>query len=378
MKILFICENYLPHFGGAEVVFKNLAERYVKEGHDVSLLTHQLKGTKLEENINGVKVYRVPSFFSRYVFTFLAIPKALKLAKEADIIQTTSFNGAPPAWLAGKITKKPVTITVHEVWNGKWQEVTGFSWTKSKLHEILERCIYFLPFDKYTCVSNATRKDLLKLNIKKEKVKTIYNGLDYQFWDPNNFKDEEVQKIREKLNLKNKFVYFFWGRPGISKGFEYAIKAIKLIKKEVPNSKFVMMFGSAEKHKKKYQELMKLIEDLNLKEEIVVVKSAPYQKLGNYIKAADCVIVPSIAEGFGYTTTETVAMGTPVVVSDAGSLPEIVSGKYQIFKSKNVEDLADKVVKVARGEFLETEVKRFEWDSSVKQYLEVYQELIEK
>src|SRR3989344_4390735 len=113
MRILFVCENYFPHYGGAEVLFKNLAERYVKKGHQVTILTHQLKGTQKIEMINGVRVLRVPSFFSRYAFTFLAVPQAIRLAKAHDIIQTTSFNGAPPAWLAAKITKRPVVITVH-------------------------------------------------------------------------------------------------------------------------------------------------------------------------------------------------------------------------------------------------------------------------
>src|SRR3989344_1338403 len=37
MKILFICENYHPHQGGAEVLFKNLAEGLVKAGNEVSI-----------------------------------------------------------------------------------------------------------------------------------------------------------------------------------------------------------------------------------------------------------------------------------------------------------------------------------------------------
>ena len=134
MKILFICENYYPHIGGAEVVFKNLAERYVQQGHKVTILTHLLKGTKKRETINGVEIYRVPSVHSRYVFTFSSLQLAVKLARKQDIIQTTSFYGAPPAWLAAKITGKKVVITVHEVWIGKWQEVTEFSWIKSKIH----------------------------------------------------------------------------------------------------------------------------------------------------------------------------------------------------------------------------------------------------
>ena len=83
MKILFILENYLPHVGGVETVFRNLAERMVKLGHKVSIVTHRLKGTKKYEVMNGVKVHRVSCFQSRYLFTFLAIPSALRLAKDA-------------------------------------------------------------------------------------------------------------------------------------------------------------------------------------------------------------------------------------------------------------------------------------------------------
>ena len=58
MKILIVCENYYPHYGGAEVLFKNLAEGFVKEGHRVAIVTTLLPGTKRFEEINGVKTIR--------------------------------------------------------------------------------------------------------------------------------------------------------------------------------------------------------------------------------------------------------------------------------------------------------------------------------
>ena len=45
MKILLVCENYYPHIGGAEIVFQTLAEGLVKAGHQVAVVTHQLKNT---------------------------------------------------------------------------------------------------------------------------------------------------------------------------------------------------------------------------------------------------------------------------------------------------------------------------------------------
>jgi len=118
MRILFVCENYIPHYGGAEVVFKNLAEKYVEKGHQISLLTQRLKGTKKREVMNGVKVRRIFSFFSRYWFSFFSVFEAFRLAKKHDIVQTTTFNGAFPAWLAARLTGRKVVLTVHEVWIG--------------------------------------------------------------------------------------------------------------------------------------------------------------------------------------------------------------------------------------------------------------------
>ncbi len=43
MKILFVIENYLPHIGGVELVFKNLSEALVKLGHEAIIVTHRLK-----------------------------------------------------------------------------------------------------------------------------------------------------------------------------------------------------------------------------------------------------------------------------------------------------------------------------------------------
>ena len=206
MKILFVLENYIPHIGGVEVVFKNLAEGLVGLGHGVSIVTHRLKGTKKFEIINGVKVYRVNCFYSRYWFTFLSIPLILRLAKKADIIHTTTFNGAPPAWLASKLISKPCVITVHEVWVGKWHKLTEMNWLKGKIHDLLERFIYFLNFDGYICVSKSTQKQLLDLGINGKKVDVVYNGLDYNHWNPKKY---DGQKIRRELGLEKNFVYLF-------------------------------------------------------------------------------------------------------------------------------------------------------------------------
>lgn len=373
MRILFVCENYLPHYGGAEVVFKNLAEGYVKKGHHVSLVTHRLKGTKKYELINGVKVYRINCFRNRYLFSFFSIPTVIKLAKKNQIIQTTSFNGAPPAWLAAKLTRKPVVITVHEVWVNKWHKVTDLTKLSCFIHNFLEKMIYLLNFNKYICVSNATRNDLLQLNINKKKATTIYNGLDYNFWNPAKY---DGKKIRKELELKEKFIYFSWGRPGSSKGFEYLIKAVPYIYKRIPNSTCLLMLGSAEKYPQKFKKIKTIANKVG-EDKIKIISSVRNEELGDYIKAADCVVIPSIAEGFGYTAVEACAMDKPIIVTNAGSLPEVVSGKFVMVNPKSAREIAKGVEKMFKCEIKSMPLKKFTWNEAIDSYLKIYLEFLD-
>ena len=376
MKILLVCENYYPHYGGAELLFKMLAEGYVQRGHEVTVLTHRLKNTAKEEALHGVKIIRIASLHSRYVFSFAAIFKAVKLAGHFDIIQTTTFNGVFPAWLAAKMRRKPVVLTVHEVWVGRWQEIAGFSWWKSLIHDGLERLLYCLPFDRYVCVSETTKNDLLTRRKDTIKVVMIYNGMDYDFWNAKHVSHREREKIRQDLKLDNKVVAFSWGRPGNSKGFEYLIKAVPEIVKSRPDFTLLLMFGSVEKYCQKFEELRQLVEGIKVKEHFKVISSVDDEQLRTYLAIVDLAVVPSISEGFGFNALQAAAMEKPILISDAGSLPEIVGGRYQIFKAKDQEDLARKALLLMDGKYLERKARKFLWEDTVERYLGEYESLL--
>jgi len=373
MNILFVLENYLPHIGGVEIVFKNLSEGLAKLGHNISIVTHRLKNTKKFEIINGVKVYRIDCFHSRYWFTFFSIPKIFKLAKDSDILHTTTFNGAPPTWIVSKFLKKPTIITIHEVWAGKWNKLTELNWFNSKIHSILERFIYLLKFDKYVCVSHSTKKQLSNLNIKKSKINVVYNGIDYNHWNPKKYNGN---KIRKKLKLKNNFIYLFTGRPGTSKGLEYLIKAVPLISKKIPSSKLLAIVSKDPAYKKQYQKILKLIKKLKLKNKIILHAPVSYSELPNYIKAANCVVVPSLAEGFGFAAAEACTMKKPVIASNTTSLPEVISGKFVLVQPKNPAAIANGIEKVYHKKTTQTPLKKFKLKDNINNYLKIYKERI--
>ncbi len=375
MKILFVSEYYIPHIGGVELVLKNVAERLVKLGHNVSIVTSKLPNTLEYEEINGVKVYRVnvPQKGNRYWFTFFSVFKLWKLAKGVDLIHTTTWNAAFPAWVVAKLRRKRCVITVHEVNVPTWKYLE-----KNKLnvlfHKLYEKMVFLLPFDKYMAVSQYTRDCLINFfDIQDKKIEVIYNGIDYGLFDP---AKANGLKIRKKVTLEDFFVYMTFGRPGFTKGVEYLIQAVPLISEKIPKSKLLLIL--ADDPKERYEMILRMIKHLRVEDKIILHNPVPRKELPNYIAAADCIVVPSLSEGFGFTAAEACAMGKPVVATDVASLQEVVSGRYVLVEPRNSEAIAEGVEKVYKGEVEDKGKKIFTWDECVVEYLKLYQEVLEQ
>lgn len=364
MKILFVLEYYSPHLGGAETLFKNLAEGLVRKRHSVAVLTSWLSDTEMREQVKGVRLFRVktPNRGRRYWFTLLAIPMALKLAKETDVISTTTYNGAFPAWLAGKIRRKPAVITVHEILGTLWGEFQGMNRFMAWLHRFLERRIIGLGFDRYVGVSNATAEAIRACG--KDAV-TVYNGIDYKL-----FKPRSGKRLRQFLKLDDLFIYLSYGRPGISKGIEYLVRAVRLIRDAIPNSMLLLFL--AEEPRDRHEMIMGLIPALGIGDSVQVRLPVPREMLPPFIAASDCVVVPSLSEGFGFSAAEACAMGKPVVASGVGSLPEVVSGQHVLVEPRDPKAIARGVIRVHRGEATESAPKKFTWAKCVRGYEQIY------
>ena len=258
MNVLFVCENYAPHIGGAEIVFKTLAEELVQRGMHVDVVTRHLKKTLAEEVLNGVHIHRVRSFDSRYIFTFSSIPRVLMLARHADIIHTTTFNGAPPAWLASRLFRKKCILTVHEVWVNRWREITDCSRLSAFVHNLLEKMIYTLPFDHYACVSKHTRSALARIGISENKSSVVYNGVQYDAFHADVTASEQFSS----------FVYLCYGRPGPSKGIDIAVRAFAKIK-DVVDARLLLMLSKDSAYKKRYASIQRLVQQLGIQEKVI-------------------------------------------------------------------------------------------------------------
>jgi glycosyltransferase involved in cell wall biosynthesis len=99
------------------------------------------------------------------------------------------------------------------------------------------------------------------------------------------------------------------------------------------------------------------------------------ESLAAYVSAADCIVIPSLSEGFGFSALEACNANKIVVSTDAGSLPEVVFGKHVFVKPGSAQAIAEGCVKANRGEVSVTPAKLFSWEKAVGEYLKLYEEL---
>jgi D-inositol-3-phosphate glycosyltransferase len=374
MKILFVVAKYYPYVGGAELLFQRLAEGLVERGHKVTVLTARLKGSEKTEIFNGVQIERIslPLLENPLLFSVFAIRRVIKTAKGFEIIHTASNYSGLAAFIGAKLRRKKIVLTCHEVLGNRWRLAVSrklLSW----IYQTIERLIISLPFDQYVSISKATNKDLIALGIPPEKTEVIYCGVDRGEFDSmvgDNGRDTDIKLQHPGVD----FIYLYYGRPGITKGLPYLIEAVPLVAKKIPSSKLVMVLSSSPA--KEYQNVKKKILERCLEEKISLVPSFDQREdLFSYIAKADCIVIPSLTEGFGFTTVEASALDPVVVATTAGSIPEVIFGNHVLVEPANSEALAEGICQAFCGEFDHHTQKEFSWDKMVQSYNVVYQRM---
>ncbi len=361
MKILYVLEYYYPHIGGVETLFKTLAEGMALRGNEVRVFTLNFNNSlKKYEIIKGVKVYRIKLLKpKRFFFTFFSFPFIFKYAKDVDIIHSSTYGGTFSASLVSFLLKKKSVLSVHEIWMEKWKRVPFISKIQRFTGSFQEWILLNLPFDLKVTESFYTLKRLKEINIQNNRV--IQGGVEI----PKNLKGEK--------GGENVFKFCYFGRPGHWKGLDTLIYAYKELIKIKNNTKLILILS--EEPKKEYKEIIKLINLLGLKNSLVINNPLPKEELFKFLLQMDCIVIPSLSEGFGFSALEACGLEIPIISSNAGSLPEVVSGKCLFFEKGNFMDLKEKMEKALEGKWEYIPKKEFPISKFIDDWERVYKNL---
>ncbi len=362
MRILFILEHYYPYVGGAEQLFKSVAEGLAAKGHEVRILTTLYdKNLPEKESINQVEVHRI-NCVNRFLFTVLAIPSAIKMAGETDLIFTTSYTAAFPSWVAGVFRRKKRIIVFHEVWNKLWWELPYLSFFQRLSYYLFEWFILKLSFDQFIAVSDFTKRCLVENGVDEKKVTRIYNGLEAA-----DFEGFKIKKPKQ-------FTAIYLGRLGVSKGLDLLIPAAAKFAKKHPDVLFKFVLPTRPENF--LNQIKKEIEKEGLKtENYIILHELTRKELFNEIVKSTCVVVPSYSEGFGFVAAEAIALKMPLISSQKGALKEVVSGQFIAMEEHSSKGLFKALEKAKKGNWQVSEIKDFPFQETINQYLELIEKM---
>lgn len=200
----------------------------------------------------------------------------------------------------------------------------------------------FDSFDEIYVISEFIKNRVLTVK-STDKVKVLYNGIDTSAFN-RHLNSEQYIKLRHLYNIgANDFVILYSGRINPDKGVKELIQAFN----KIPNSGNIklLIVGSAVYGKtvrdKYYDELENLI--ITNKSNIIFTGYIDYEQLPDIYELANIAVVPSIwEEPATLTTVEMMAMGLPVIISDAGGIHELVD-ELCSFQAKRGEKFVEEL-----------------------------------
>ena len=79
--------------------------------------------------------------------------------------------------------------------------------------------------------------------------------------------------------------------------------------KTIPSAKLLAVVSQDKAYAGRYKKIKSLISDLGIQEIIKIIPPVSYKELPNYVKSSDCVVIPSLAEGFGFCAAAGAKLG---------------------------------------------------------------------
>lgn len=273
-----------------------------------------------------------------------------------------------PTQYASLFSFKKQIITIHDLLPLKFpkQNKPQYLYYKYFLPILIAKC------EKIITISENTKQDLLQYyKMNEQKIHVIYNGFDEEKFNVN----VDANFVENQYDI-NKYILIV-GASYPHKNIDKYFMAYKKIKDKI-EEKIIIIGG-----KKQYKDyLKKIATELEIEKDILFMPYIEDEDLPCFYKSASLLAYPTLYEGFGLPPIEAMACGTPVVVSNTSSLPEVVGDAALLFDPNDIEDMADKTLimlkdKKIREKCIEEgfkNIKRFSWDLTAQEIAKVLEE----
>jgi glycosyltransferase involved in cell wall biosynthesis len=237
--------------------------------------------------------------------------KNIILKEQFQVIDTQNIQSK--FW--GSITASLSGVTFVSTLNSSYQNEFGQS-VKGKLYSSIDQWTNRRA-DGYIAVSKPIQDDLLKTGVASEMVDVVTNAVEID----DTAQADDPRSIRRQIGVPDECqLCVSVGRLVWAKGYDDFIKAFASVSSQVPNA-YAVILGGGELHSVLWAE----IQDAGLTKRIILFGHCEPKMVLSVLKASDIFVMSSRSEGVPYALLEAAAQGLPILATQCGGIPEILT-----------------------------------------------------
>jgi len=228
--------------------------------------------------------------------------------------------------------------------------------------------------------SEATKQDLIELyGTPADKISVILSGVDPRFQPVTD--TQQLAKVREKYNIDDRPYLFSIGTVQPRKNYSRIIEALAQVREQGHDIQLVIAGGRGWLEDEMYD----TIKRLNIADHVNLIGFADDVDIPALYSSADCVLFPSLYEGFGFPVLEGMACGTPVITANVSSLPEVAGDSAIMVNPYDVDEIENAIIRVLTESDLRqsmitsgfTQAQKFTWQQSALALSQVYERVLD-
>ncbi|MEM7130978.1 MAG: glycosyltransferase family 1 protein [Chloroflexota bacterium] len=288
---------------------------------------------------------------------------------DIDLLHSTDF--IPP--LRSPV---PTVITVHDLAFLHWPHFL----TK-------DSAAYYGQIDRAVSAaghiivpSESTRQDLIgQFGVPDSRVSVIYEAANPQY------KPLPVEEARRdvvaQFKIPEKYILFV-GTIEPRKNVEGLLRAYKYLREKYAVDDVGLVIRGS--YGWLYEETLDVLDELNLRSSVFILGRVPDELLWKLYVGARCHVHAAHYEGFGLPPLEAMACGTPTIVSNVSSLPEVVGDAALLVDPNEWEEIAVAIHRLLSDDSLHAELRAkglqragcFSWINAAQSTLQVYRHVL--
>ncbi len=324
MKILVLSWEFPPRLVGG--IARHVAELYpemVKLGHEVHLITVEFGQAPLYEVVEGIHIHRVPVWHSQDFFHWICNMnesmgrhggKLIQEEQPFDLIHAHDWLVGDAAIALKQTFKIPLVATIHATEFGRHNGLHCHT-----QHYVCnkEKQLAYNAWRVIVCTDYMRREVERVLESPWDKIDVVYNGIRPE--KKHRHQEFDYWNFRRRFAADDEKIIYYVGRMTYEKGVSVLINAAPKVLWEMGGkAKFIFIGGGNTDHWKRQAW------DLGIWDKCYFTGFMSDNDLDKFQTIADCAVFPSLYEPFGIVALESFAARVPVVVSNAGGLPEVV------------------------------------------------------